>query len=60
MKSIQTESYGNLAKNMSIEDMEVFLANVDHNLLLAELGRRLDRSVRRDTELGELIARYGN
>lgn len=58
MKSIQTESYGNLAKNMSIEDMEVFLANVDHNLLLAELGRRLDRGVRRDGALNELVAKY--
>ena len=58
MKSIHTESYENLAKNMSLEDTKIFLSNVSHKLLIEELDRRLDRSVARDSALGELVAKY--
>lgn len=58
MKDIHTESYENLAKNMSKEDMEVFLSMVDHKMLTAELDRRLDRSVARDEALDGLVAKY--
>lgn len=58
MKDIHTESYANLAKNMSKEDMEVFLGNVDHKLLVAELDKRLDRSVARDEALDGLVTKY--
>ena len=43
---------------MTEEDIKVLLSMVDHNLLLAELGRRLDRGVRRDSALDELVAKY--
>lgn len=58
MKSIHTESYENLGKNMSEEDIKVFLGKVDHRLLLNELNNRLNRSVERDSALGELVAKY--
>lgn len=58
MKSIHTESYENLGKNMSEEDIKVFLGKVDHKLLLDELNNRLNRSVERDSALGELVAKY--
>lgn len=58
MKSIHTESYENLGKNMSEEDIKVFLRKVDHRLLLDELNNRLNRSVERDSALGELVAKY--
>lgn len=58
MKSIHTESYENLGKNMSEEDIKVFLGKVDHRLLLDELNNRLNRSVERDSALGELVAKY--
>lgn len=58
MKSIKTESYENLGKNMSKEDLQNLLSEVPHEFLLEELGRRLDRSVRRDGALNELVAKY--
>lgn len=58
MKNIHTESYENLAKNMSLEDTKIFLSNVNHKLLIEELDRRLNRSVERDFALGELVAKY--
>ena len=58
MKSIQTESYENLGKNMSEEDLKAVLSMVDHKMLLEELGRRLDRSVARDEALEGLVAKY--
>lgn len=58
MKSIHEESYENLGKNMSAEDIKVFLGKVDHRLLLDELNNRLNRSVERDSALGELVSKY--
>ena len=43
---------------MSEEDIKVFLRKVDHRLLLDELNNRLNRSVERDSALGELVAKY--
>lgn len=58
MKDIHTESYENLGKNMTEEDLKAVLSIVDHKMLLEELGRRLDRSVRRDEVLDGLVAKY--
>lgn len=58
MKDIHTESYENLGKNMTEEDLKAVLSMVDHKMLLEELGRRLDRSVARDTELNNLVSKY--
>lgn len=58
MKDIHTESYENLGKNMTEEDLKSVLSMVDHKMLLEELGRRLDRSVALDTELNNLVSKY--
>lgn len=58
MKSINTESYENLAKNILEQDLKVFLANIDHRYLIEELERRLNCSVARDKALDDLVTKY--
>jgi hypothetical protein len=58
MSEFENERVMANARAMSVEDVKVFLTQVDRKLLVGELDRRLEEAERRDSALADLVKRY--
>lgn len=58
MSEFENERVMANARAMSVEDVKVFLTQVNRKLLTGELDRRLEEAERRDSALADLVKHY--